>query len=67
MKRIHSLALLSATLVAGLSLGATAVFGQANEDAVATGGRFPLAAPAGVDSFRSYDDPLFAPVLAPRG
>jgi 2-keto-3-deoxy-L-rhamnonate aldolase RhmA len=50
MKRVHSLALLSAALVAGLSFGATAVFGQATEDAVATGGRFPLAAPAGVDS-----------------
>ena len=50
MKRIHSLALLSAALVAGISIGATAVFGQATEDAVATGGAFPLAAPAGVDS-----------------
>jgi 2-keto-3-deoxy-L-rhamnonate aldolase RhmA len=50
MKRVHTWALLSAALVAGLSMGATTVFGQATEDAVATGGQFPLAAPAGVDS-----------------
>ena len=48
MKRIHTWALLSAALVAGLGVGAA--FGQATEDAVAAGGQFPLAAPAGVDS-----------------
>jgi 2-keto-3-deoxy-L-rhamnonate aldolase RhmA len=50
MKRIHAWALATAALVTGLSIGASAVFGQATEDAVATGGQFPLAAPAGVDS-----------------
>jgi 2-keto-3-deoxy-L-rhamnonate aldolase RhmA len=50
MKRIHSWALLSAALVTGLAIGATTVFGQATEDAVASGGQFPLAAKAGVDS-----------------
>jgi 2-keto-3-deoxy-L-rhamnonate aldolase RhmA len=47
MKLTPTSALLSAALVFGL---AAAAFGQANEDTVATGGRFPLAAPAGVDS-----------------
>jgi len=50
MKRVHTWALLSAALAAGLSIGATTVFGQATEDAVASGGQFPLAAPSGVDS-----------------
>ncbi len=48
MKRVHTWALLSAALAAGLSIGTA--FGQATEDAVAAGGQFPLAAPAGVDS-----------------
>src|SRR5580698_3945557 len=42
--------LLSAALCAGLSLLATAALAQGTEDAVATGGKFPLAAKAGQDS-----------------
>ncbi|HVZ28673.1 MAG TPA: aldolase/citrate lyase family protein [Rhizomicrobium sp.] len=43
-------ATLFAALCAGMSLIASAAFAQATEDAVAAGGKFPLAAKAGQDS-----------------
>ena len=43
-------ALFSAAFCAALSLGASAALAQATEDNVASGGQFPLAAPAGQDS-----------------
>jgi hypothetical protein len=47
MKRM----LFSAAIAGVLGLGAIAAFGQANEDDVATAmKKYPLAAPAGVDS-----------------
>jgi hypothetical protein len=42
--------LFSAVLCVGISAIASAAFAQGTEDSVASGGKFPLAAPAGVDS-----------------